>query len=198
MKPQKTIAVILHPIVIPTIGVLLYFLWIPHQIQKTQQLIILGLIFVATYLIPLCTLFVLKSLKRIHSFEVATIKERKIPLFLMILLFAVLGNNLANLSIFRDFSLLFYGATYALISVYFLFIVKLKTSLHLLAIGMLVGFFLALAAVYSISVLPIIIILILLSGLLASARLQVEAHSPKEIYTGFFIGVFSQIIVFLL
>jgi len=153
---------------------------------------------VATYFIPLCTLFVLKSLKRIHSFEVATIKERKIPLFLMILLFAILGNNLANLSIFRDFSLLFYGATYALISVYFLFIIKLKTSLHLLAIGMLVGFFLALAAVHSISVLPIIIILILLSGLLASARLEVEAHSPKEIYTGFFIGVFSQIIVFLL
>jgi hypothetical protein len=36
-----------------------------------------------------------------------------------------------------------------------------------------------------------IIVTILLSGLLASARLNLKKHTTREIYIGFFIGVFS-------
>ena len=196
MKPQKIIAIILHPIVIPTIGVLLYFLLIPHQIQKSQQLIILGVIFIATYLVPLLTLIVLKSLKAIDSFEVSTIKERKFPLLFMIVLFLILGNTLSNISFLSDFGILFCGASYALIIVYVLFITKIKTSLHMLSMGMLLGFFLVSGILYGISLMPIILILILLSGILASARLHVKAHTPREVYLGFFLGLISQFLAF--
>lgn len=196
MKFQKSISVFLHPIVIPTIGSLLYFLFIPHRIHKSQQFIILGIIFIATYLVPLLTLLVLKSFKTIDSFELRSIKERKIPLFLMVILFLVLGNALKEITILKDFGVLFSGASYALIVVYFLFVLKLKTSLHLLSMGMLLGFFLALAIIYSISLLPIIIVFVLLSGVLASARLTLKAHTPQEVYLGFFLGIISQFFAF--
>lgn len=196
MKFQKSISILLHPIVIPTIGSLLYFLLIPHRIHKNQQFIVLGIIFIATYLIPILTLLVLKSFKAIHSFELSNIKERKIPLFLMVILFLVLGNALKKVTILKDFGILFSGASYALIAVYFLFILKLKTSLHLLSMGMLVGFFLVLGILYSISLLPLTIVFVLLSGILASARLILKAHTPKEVYLGFFLGIISQFFVF--
>ncbi len=196
MKFQKSISILLHPIVIPTIGSLLYFLLIPHRIHKSQQFIVLGVIFIATYLTPLLVLLVLKSIKTIHSFELSTIKERKIPLFLMVLLFLFLGGKLSEISILRDFGILFSGASYALIVVYFLFILRIKTSLHLLSMGMILGFFLVLAILYSISLLPLIILFILLSGILASVRLILKAHTPKEVYLGFFLGITSQFLAF--
>ena len=196
MKFQKGISVLLHPIVIPTIGILLYFLLIPHRIHKAQQFIVLGIIFIATYLGPLLILLILKSFKAIDSFELSSIKERKIPLFLMIILFLVLGNELKKITVLKDFGILFSGASYALIVVYFLFILKLKTSLHLLSMGMILGFFLVLAILYSISLLPVIILFVLLSGILASARLVLKAHTPKEVYLGFLLGVMSQFLAF--
>ena len=45
MKFYKFISVILHPIVIPTIGVLLYFILIPNGFNSDQTLAVLGLIF---------------------------------------------------------------------------------------------------------------------------------------------------------
>ena len=87
MRFYKFISVILHPIVIPTIGIFLYFLFIPNPIQEQQRFLLLGLIFITTYLIPLLILILLKSLNLISSFQVNTVKERKIPLLLMILLF---------------------------------------------------------------------------------------------------------------
>ncbi len=64
-----------------------------------------------------------------------TIKERKIPLFLMILLFTVLGNILLRTAIFRDFGMLFYGTSFGLIIIYLFSIFNIKMSLHLLSMG---------------------------------------------------------------
>lgn len=196
MRFYKFISVILHPIVIPTIGILLYFLFIPNPIQEQQRFLLLGLIFITTYLIPLLILILLKSLNLISSFQVNTVKERKIPLLLMILLFYLIANALGKFSLLKDISLLFYATSFGLVAVYILFILKIKTSLHMLSMGVFLGFFLVLSNNYSVSLFPLLIVLILLSGLLASARLYLKAHTPKEVYLGFLLGIFTQIITF--
>ena len=61
MQIHKVISTILHPIVVPTIGVMLYFLLIPNNLRSNHKLTILGLIFVVTYLIPLVILIILKK-----------------------------------------------------------------------------------------------------------------------------------------
>ncbi len=94
MKFHKFISTILHPIVVPTIGVMLYFLIIPNTFESNQKLAILSLIFVVTYLIPLLILVLLKKLGFINSYQTETIKERKLPIALMIIVFYLLGNTL--------------------------------------------------------------------------------------------------------
>jgi hypothetical protein len=186
----------LHPIVLPTIGIILYFLTIPHSIKKEQRFYLIGLVFIVTYIIPLCVLIVLKGFKLIQSFQVHTIKERKIPLFLMILLFTILGSTFLKFSILRDFGMLFYGTTFGLIIVYVFFIFKIKISLHLLSIGSMVGFFMMMGIEYMTSVISTLLLLMFLSGLLASSRLHLKAHTPKEVYLGFFFGIITQISVY--
>lgn len=196
MRFHKFISTLLHPIVIPTIGVLLYFIFIPHGLHRRQQMIMLGLVFSFTYVLPVVILLILKGLQLIDNFKLHSIRERKIPLFLMIVVFFFLGKLLFQISTIRDLAILFYGTSFSLVVLYFLFAVKLKTSIHLLSMGSALGFFLVLTNSYGFSFVPIIMIIILLSGLLGSSRLHLNAHTPKEVYTGFFLGVFSQFLVF--
>lgn len=195
MKFHKFISVILHPIVIPTLGVIVYFMFIPNSIRSHQKLLILGLIFVVTYLIPLLILLLLKTFRLIQSYQVSSISERKIPILLMIVLFYILGNTLFSIPFVRDLGTLFFATSFGLVIIYLLFMFQFKTSIHLLSIGIATGFFLLLSIQYAISILPIICILILISGILASSRLYLKAHAPKEVYLGFFLGMVSTFIV---
>ena len=195
MRFHKIISTILHPIVVPTIGVMLYFLLISNNLMSNQKLMILSLVFVVTYLIPLLFLIVLKKVKIIKSYQTESIKERKIPVAVMIVIFYLLGNTINSIVFLRDLSLLFYATTLRLILIYLLFFFKIKTSIHLLSLGISAGFFMILSYNYSQSFLWIIIIILMLSGVLASARLHLKAHTSKEVYIGFFIGITTPILL---
>ncbi|GGG94869.1 hypothetical protein GCM10011416_10380 [Polaribacter pacificus] len=192
MKFYKFISVILHPIVIPTIGILLFLLLNPSPISIQRQYILISIVFFATYIIPLTSLIVLKLLGYVESYQVHSIKERKIPLFIMLVIFSILGKLFVNISDFRELGLLFYGTVAALIVVYLLFVLKIKTSLHILSMSSAIAFVLIFTSANSVSALPIIAILFVLTGILASARLHLKAHTPLEIYLGFFLGFCSQ------
>lgn len=198
MKFHKFISVLLHPIVIPTIGILLFLSITPNEIKKERQYLLISIVFFSTYIIPLISLIILKTLGVIKSFQVESIKERKTPLFIMLIIFYVLGKLLINIPDFRELGILFYGTNISLALVYLLFFFQIKSSLHILSMSSTLGFFLLFANSYSISILPIGSILIILTGILASARLHLKAHNQKEIYLGFFIGLIGQFLGFIL
>lgn len=195
MRFHKFISVILHPIVIPTIGVMLYFLMIPKNLVINQKLTILSLVFIVTYLIPLLILVVLKKLKIVKSYNAESIKERKLPIALMVTLFYLLGSSLNNITNFKDLGILFYATSLGLFLIYLLFYLKIKASIHLFSLGITTGFFLVLSNAYSLSFIIIIITTILFAGVLGSARLHLKAHNPKEVYIGFFTGVLAVFIL---
>ena len=89
----KFISGILHPVVIPTIGLLVYFILIDLRLTRKQHLVLLAVIFIATYVIPILLLIVLKSIGSVKSFKANSIQERKIPVLFMIDLFFFLGNS---------------------------------------------------------------------------------------------------------
>ncbi|QNM87130.1 hypothetical protein H9W90_13735 [Polaribacter pectinis] len=175
---------------------MLYFLLIQNSFGSNQKLAILGLIFVTTYLIPLFVLILFKKLKLIKSFKAESISERKIPIIVMIVLFYLLGNTLQGIPNLRDLGLLFYATSLGLVFIYLFFAFKIKASIHLLSIGISIGFFMVLGIIYSQSFLIVIVIAFILSGLLGSARLHLKAHKPKEVYLGFLFGFISPFILY--
>jgi membrane-associated phospholipid phosphatase len=197
MKFHKFISTILHPIVLPTLGVFLYFVFVSQSFDKRLQLIVLGLVFVLTYVVPVLLLLFLKNFGFIKDFQVSTIKERRFPVIFMIFLLYFLGNTIIQIPTIRNLGILFYGTSLSLTCIYLLFSVKLKSSLHLVSMGNMIGFFLIMTNINSLSMLPIIILLILLSGILASSRLYLKAHTPVELLIGFFLGIVCQFILFI-
>ena len=189
MRWHKFISTVLHPIVMPTIGILIYFIFTPVYLNRKQQLSLLAVVFIATYIIPLLLLILLKSIGYIKSFQVHTINERRLPIFFMMTLLFVLGKFFSEISTIKELSYLFFGVVFGLGIIYLLFLAKVKASLHLLSIGAAIGFFLLFQQLQNINTLPVVITLVLLSGLLASSRLHLKAHTVKEVYIGFFIGV---------
>lgn len=187
---------ILHPIVVPTLGVFLYLFLVPNDLVSYQKYVLLGIVFIITYIIPVISLLLLRGMGLIKDFQVFSIRERRIPVIIMTILFYFLGNAVIRLAAVRDLGILFYGTSLSLLVIYALFLFKIKSSLHLVSLGSAIGFFIWLSSEYSMSFLPVIMILILLSGLLGSSRLHLEAHKPLEVYTGFFIGVICQIAVY--
>lgn len=196
MRWPKIISTILHPVVMPTIGVLLFFMISNYSLNKQQLLAVISLVFSATYIVPILLLVFLKSFGLIKNYNVSTIKERKFPVIFMIVLFFLLARTIFSIPVLREFSPLFYGTSFSLVVVYLLFFTKIKASLHLLSLGASLGFFLLLNNGLLFSKLYIIIPLLILSGILASARLYLKAHTTKEVYIGFFLGFVGQILAF--
>jgi len=197
MKVHKFISTILHPTVLPTTGAFLYFIFVTQQFGKRLQLIILGLIFILTYMVPILLLFFLKNFGFIKDFQVSTIKERRVPVIFMILILYFLGNTIIQIPMIRNLGILFYGTSLSLICIYILFSAKLKSSLHLVSMGNMLGFFLIMTNINNLSILFIIIPLIFLSGVLASSRLYLKAHTPVELLIGFFLGFIAQFTLFI-
>jgi len=197
VKFHKFISTILHPIVLPTLGVFIYFVFVSQSFEKRLQLIVLGLVFTLTYLVPLLMLLLLKKFRFIKDFQVSTIKERRFPIIFMMLLLYFLGNSIIQIPTIRNLGILFFGTSLSLTCIYVLFSLKLKSSLHLVSMGNMIGFFLIMTNINSLSMLPIIILLILLSGILASSRMYLKAHTPIELLIGFSLGIICQFIVFI-
>jgi hypothetical protein len=171
---------------------MLYFLLTPNNLTSDKKLTILGLIFTVTYLIPLLILILFRKLKIIKSYETYSIKERKLPVGLMIILFYLLGNTIDNIG---SLGLLFYATSLGLLLIYLLFFLNIKASVHLLSLGLLLGFFMVLSNVYSHSYILLIILIFILSGILGSARLHLKAHTTREIYIGFFVGLIAPLAI---
>jgi membrane-associated phospholipid phosphatase len=73
-----------------------------------------------------------------------------------------------------------------------------KISIHLIGIGGVTGMISALSVKYGIDLLNLQILLLMISGLTASARLYLGEHNPKQVYTGFIFGfliVFNIILI---
>ncbi len=195
-KVYKIISVILHPIVVPTIGVILYFILIPSNYASSTKLTLLSLVFVTTYFIPLLILVIFKRLKLIQNFNADSIQERKLPVAMMIVLFYLLANTITNTTGMNDIGLLFYATSAALTATYVSFAFQLKTSLHLLSLGISTSFFIVLGFIYASSFSTVVVVNILLAGVVANARLYLKAHTPSEVYLGFFFGFIAPLGVY--
>lgn len=198
MKFTKMISYILHPILVPVIGTILYFILLPRHINKQWELMVITAVFVTTYLLPLLFLSLLKKSKAISSFQLEHTNERKFPLLFFISISLLMSTLIRKGITTYELALFFYGMTIALLVTYFLLYKKFKASLHMIGIGGLIGFFAVLSWGYQINLLLLIAILFVLAGIIANSRLNLNAHNRTEIYVGFFIGLLSQLVTFLL
>ena len=195
-KISKFISYFFHPINYPVVGSLIYFLLVPKYMYKPQEYLILTVIFIATYIIPVAILLVMKNFGMIQSLHLKGIEERKFPTVLLIAISIIMGNWLLKSSVVDLLSLLFYGYALAMVFVYIGLYRDIKISLHTLANSGLLGFVICFSLHFQLNVIAVISALIVISGLVGSSRLQLKSHSVKEVLLGYVVGLGSQFIVY--
>ena len=196
MKFYKFISYILHPVIIPIISTLLYFIIIPNHIPKEFAYRVLSIVFITTYIFPILLLYFLKKVKLIENFQLESVNERKFPILFIAATTLGLGLLLLKSNIVDLLALSFFGCTLSLIIVYILLFIKIKTSLHTLGISGLIGFISIISYDYKLNLLVLLILLFLFLGIIATSRLKLKAHNMSEVLIGFFIGLMSQQIIY--
>ena len=196
MKFFKFISYFFHPINFPILGSILYFLLLPEYIFKPQEHLIIAVIFVGTYVFPIFLLILLKRFGMIESYHMKNIEERKFPTLLFISISYILGNWLYKSTVVDVLSLFYFGYGLVLIFAYIFLHFKIKISLHTAAIGGLIGFLIYFSYYYKINLIILISVFFLISGFIASSRLRLHAHSIREVFLGYTIGIFSQFVIY--
>ncbi len=190
---HKLISYIFHPLLFSFIGSFLYLFLTPKHISKKQEYIILLVVFLSTYVLPVILVIVLKQFKMIKNYHLESISERKFPVIFFIVLSFMVGKLMIKIQIVDLLAFSFFGISFALIITYLLFKFNIKTSLHTLGIGGIIGFVTVMSYDYQLNFNLLIACLFILSGIIAFSRLKLKAHNPKEIYLGFLIGFLTQL-----
>lgn len=188
---------IFHPIFVSLYGTLLYFTFEGNVISDIHTYFTFFQILLLTVVLPLCFYLLLRILNLVSSFTEATLKERKIPIFIQMALMYVLlrygGLQESDPALSHFFEGGFISSFIVLISVSFGF----KASLHMIGVTSLFVFTLLLISYLHIPAINTLVTLLLCMGFVASSRLFMKAHTPVELVVGLLIGVIPQYLVWI-
>ena len=188
-------SLVFHPLFLPAyITAFLVFVhpYVFSGINDKIRLLRLISVILLTAFFPAFTVFLLWRLGFATSIYLKTQKERIIPyvasMFFFFWIFYVSRNLPGSPVIFTTLLLgVFLSSIAALMAnIYF------KVSMHAIAMGGLVAFFLILAVFGSFPVTLYLSLSVLIAGAVCTSRLIISDHHPFEVYSGFFLGVLSQ------
>lgn len=198
MRVSKLISLILHPIFMPLLALHLILIMLPElafTIGKKFSLIYF-IIIVSSIILPLFSVLILIKLGKVRSLEMMCHKERVLPLFSMATCMLFGFFFIERIILYTPLLIPAYLGAIIIISLAGVISNFWKISLHMLGIGGVLGLIIALQLLYKNDVF-LIIVFILISGILASARLNENAHNKSQIYIGLLIGVLTEMIIVL-
>jgi hypothetical protein len=176
-------------------GTLFYFFISTFYYTNQQKYIVLLQIGVVTILIPIAFFYFLQFYDKADNVMVPDLTQRKIPLVFHGMIIYLLLSNTIKETILPE---LYYFLLGGFISTFILFVLvflKIKASIHMVGISTLTVFVGALSLHFEVNTIYNFAALVLLNGFIATSRLELKAHTYKEIPFGFFIGFIPQLVL---
>jgi membrane-associated phospholipid phosphatase len=173
----------------PTLGLFLilqsgtHLSFLPFELKRLIYIIVLS----SSCLLPVSLLPLFLQFKVIHSFRMETARERVWPLLFSGIFFLFGYFLLMRLQV-PSLILTFLLASLVAVILALLISLFWKISLHMLAVGGVTAVLLGIAFRFGINLMVPVSFMILVSGLVGTARLYLGAHSPAQVYAGYFTG----------
>lgn len=197
-KIVRIISYVFHPLLMPLYAFLLLFnmdAYFASVLTFYGKSVILIFVFLSTFVFPSVLTFILYKRKLISSMHLENREERNIPFIFTIIFYYGAYYMLKNNGIPAIYLILLLVSTLMVILMFFINL-KFKISIHSMSVGALNGLLIGVAYRFQLDLSLMIISSILISGLVAYARLAMGAHRQSEIYSGFSIGFFGMILLF--
>ncbi len=192
----KIISYVFQPLVMPLITVLLAFNIDPYLASyfpaeaKNAVYSVIGL---NTFIVPTLLILYLKRLKIISSIDVEIRRERFIP-FLVTLVLYITTYVLIRRSPLPDMLYSMVAAAIMAMILAFLITLAWKISIHMTGIGGVVGAMCALFELHMFFPVGILSGLILLGGLIGTARMVLKVHTIEQVICGSILGFSVQFV----
>jgi hypothetical protein len=191
---------VLHPLFIPTYFFLFLMQVLPFEfvgISEWQLNMRLFSVAWLTAFFPAFAVFLLWRLKLSDSIFLRTQKERIIPYVITMFFYwwmYYLSRNFTDQPIALKF---FYLGIFVASAIGMTVNNFMKVSLHAMGIAGLTTAVILVSVFYPVNNAIWVLLAILLTALVISARLVVSDHTKKELIVGLFIGVFTQVAAYL-
>ena len=187
-KSAFVISAITHPLLVPVMGFIVFNEFNTLSFQGQSFIILLAVLSVTVVALPAYFVFALKRNGHIHSYEMETLQERKLPLLF------TSGTLLFNYYLMQRSHLQEPYPTYFLcvsVTSIVTLVISLfyKISLHTIGIGFMFGLGVVLSYLSASDMRWYLIAISILGGLVSSSRLVLLAHSLPQIYWGFAVGL---------
>lgn len=187
-----------NPFIITTYYLLIVFsqpFYFSVTITEKAKWMVLGLVFITTFLLPLILTWIFGKLAR-KAMKYDQDDERNMQLSMASVFYLLCYYLLSSVKFSPVFNLFVLGFSILIILV---LVVNFywKISVYMVACGALAGALTGISISYSIDLLPQIISVLLVSGITGYSRLKQQTHSPEQVYTGFAVGSLAMTAIFL-
>lgn len=196
-KLSVAISILMHPLLMPTLLFALLFYYAPVITQpintKTANYLLLA-VFITTFLLPMISITALRfsdfiSKGKFVALSIPQRQDRILPFFFTSLFYLITTYMFFTKFKVSQVLVIILAATTLIIVLVSMITFFLKVSAHSASAGALIGFLMGLGFKYPQEriVWPLLFIL-LLGGLVMSARLYLNSHRPIDVLVGSILG----------
>ncbi|WP_236025453.1 hypothetical protein [Flavobacterium geliluteum] len=185
---------VLHPVFISMYATLFYLFCKGDAFANQEKYYVLFQILIITFFVPILFFLLLKSTGNVKSIMIHETSQRRIPLVLQCFLFILLVKRSIVITRYPELHFFFLGALFSTILALICTFFKIKASLHMMSMSGLAIFVIGLNIHLQMHNPYWSAFVILLSGLVASSRLVMEAHTSNELSIGTAIGILPQLL----
>lgn len=199
MNFKKTLpffSYLFHPIFVPVYAGLFYFFGNDSYFTNLEKYFAIFQIVFITIVIPILLFFFLRVRKQVDSIMIPDISQRKTPLIILSFLTILLIRKSITIEQFPELYFFFLGGLFSTFTALILLFSRTKASLHMMAISTLTVFVIGLSIHNQTHSINTIAFLVFMNGVVASSRLEMNAHTPKELVIGFLLGIIPQLLLF--
>lgn len=195
IRTARVISAIFTPFSIPFLAFLILFLFSYLRIMPIQyKLIVLGVVYCFTILMPTLTIFLFRKINGFTQEELGERKRRFTPFILTITsyVFCLVMMHRLNIPWYMTGIILA-----ALIMMVICIIVNLKWKLseHMAGVGAIIGGLVSFSALFGYNPVWWLCLFILIAGILGTSRIILQHHTLGEVLVGFAVGLISSILV---
>lgn len=191
---SRIISGIFTPFMTPFLAFLLLFFFTYLRIMPFQyKLIVLGIVYCFTILMPMFSIYLFQKINGWGIRELGHREKRFIPYALTIISYVACLITMYKIHIPRYMAGIIVAALICMI-LCTLANFKWKISTHVASSGMMVGGLLSYSLIFNFNPVWWLCFFILLSGMLGTARIIAKQHTLLEVLAGFVVGLFCGII----
>jgi hypothetical protein len=193
----EILSVILHPLIMPTLGIYIILSTSgtnAYLLEWQDKYLIITLVAIFTFILPISFLPFYYYFKITSTIKLNIRQERIIPLMMTSIVFYICFMLFKIKGAPHLIQYFLLASTLAVFSD-LLITLRWHISAHMIGIGGIIGLLLNLALFYHIEILGYLILAILIAGLISFSRLSLDAHTPKQVYSGLLLGLLETFLV---